>query len=119
RKRNSHALGISVMGMEGSKPDDFGPYPLTEPMIDALCRVGARLAARYNVPVDPDHIMTHAEAGLRDGYFGTQPEQRWDIARLKPEPRPLDPKDAIDTGEELRLRIRRFMERETAAETVR
>src|SRR5581483_2220959 len=32
RKRNSHALGISVMGMEGSKPDDFGPYPLTEPM---------------------------------------------------------------------------------------
>jgi len=53
--------------------------------------------------------MTHAEAALHDGYFGTEPEQRWDIARLKPEPRPLVEQDALDTGEELRARIRRFL----------
>lgn len=108
RKRNSFALGISVMGMEGSTPGDFGPYPLTAELIDALCLVAAKLAGRYGVPVDADHIMTHAEAAVRDGYFGRQPEQRWDIARLKPDPRPLVPQDALDAGEELRARIRRF-----------
>jgi N-acetylmuramoyl-L-alanine amidase-like protein len=109
RKRNSFALGISVMGMQGSKPDDFGPYPLTTELVDALCAVGAKLAAHYRVPVDAGHIMTHAEAALHDGYFGTEPQQRWDIARLKPEARPLVPQDALDVGEELRARIRRFL----------
>jgi len=106
RKRNSFALGISVMGMQGSKPDDFGPYPLTEELIDALCLVAAKLAAHYDVPVDAEHIMTHAEAAVRDGYFGTQPEQRWDIARLKPDRRQLVPQDAFAAGNELRSRIR-------------
>ena len=107
RKRNSFALGIAVMGIQGSKPDDFGPYPLTEELIDALCLVGAKLAARYNVPVDAEHVMTHAEAAVRDGYFGTEPEQRWDIARLKPDRRRLVPQDAFDAGNELRSSIRR------------
>jgi hypothetical protein len=119
RKRNSFSLGISVMGMQDSKPSDFGPYPLTEPLIDALCLVAARLAAYYGVPVDAAHIMTHAEAAVHDGYFGREPEQRWDIARLLPDSRPLVPQDAIDTGNELRARIRRFISRETAPETLR
>lgn len=105
RKRNSFALGIAVMAMEKSTPEDFGPYPLTEPLIDALCLVAAQLARCYDVPVNADHIMTHAEAAVRDGYFGTKPEERWDIARLKPDPRPLIPQDAIDIGDELRSRI--------------
>lgn len=119
RKRNSFALGISVMGMQDSKPADFGPYPLTEPLIDALCLATAKLAAFYNVPVDADHIMTHAEAAVRDGYFGTKPEERWDIARLQPDARPLVEEDAAVAGDELRARIRRFTARETARETPR
>lgn len=109
RKRNSFALGISIMAMEGSRPDDFGAYPLTEDRIDGLCLMAARLAAFYDVPIDADHIMSHAEAALHDGYFGTLPEQRWDIARLVAGPRPLVEQDAIDIGEELRRRMRRFM----------
>lgn len=108
RKRNSHALGISIMAMQGATPQDFGEYPLTEELIDGLCLVGARLAAFYNVPVDAGHIMSHAEAALHDGYFGTAPEQRWDIARLKAEARPLVENDAITAGEELRSRMRSF-----------
>lgn len=108
RKRNSFALGVAIMAMENSKPDDFGPYPLTDPLIDALCFVASKIAAYYKISIDAGHIMTHAEAALLDGYFGTQPEQRWDIARLKPESRPLVPQDASDTGNELRRRIRRF-----------
>ena len=64
--------------MEGSKPDDFGNYPLTEELIDGLCVVGARLTAFYNVPIDAEHIMSHAEAAVREGYFGTGDDQRWD-----------------------------------------
>ncbi len=108
RKRNSHALGISIMAMEGSAPHDFGPFPLTEPLIGGLCLVGAKLAKCYGVRIDADHIMSHAEAALHDGYFGTAPEERWDIARLRAEDRPLVPADGVDAGEELRERMRRF-----------
>jgi hypothetical protein len=55
--------------------------------------------------------MSHAEAAVHDGYFGTQPEERWDIARLQPDSRPLVPQDAADVGEELRSRMRRFFAR--------
>lgn len=108
RGRNSFALGISIMAMEGSKPDDFGTYPLTEALIDGLCLAGAKLAKFYGVAIDADHIMSHAEAALHDGYFGTEPEQRWDIARLHPEPRPLEPHDAVAVGEELRALMRSY-----------
>jgi hypothetical protein len=106
RGRNSHALGISIMAMEGATPADFGTYPLTEALIDGLCVVGARLAAFYNVPIDADHIMSHAECGVHEGYFGTEPDQRWDIARLVASDRPLVEQDALDIGEELRARMR-------------
>jgi hypothetical protein len=111
RGRNSFALGISIMAMTGATPGDFGPHPLTPQLIDALCIVGARLAERYGVSIDPDHVMSHAEAALRDGYFGTAPEQRWDIARLSPDPLPLQPQEAIDVGECLRVAMRGFMDR--------
>lgn len=107
RGRNSYALGISIMAMESSRPEDFGRYPLTEELIDALCSVGAKLASFYNVPIDAEHIMSHAEAALHDGYFGTRPEERWDIARLQAEARALVPQDGVDVGEELRSRMRR------------
>jgi hypothetical protein len=102
RGRNSFALGISIMGMADARPDDFGPYPLTSELVNALCLVGARLAQRYGVAIDADHVMSHAEAALLDGYFGTAPEERWDIARLHPDARPLRPDDALESGERLR-----------------
>jgi hypothetical protein len=106
RKRNSHAIGISIMAMEGSRPDDFGPYPMTDAQIDGMCFLAAKIAAFYAIPIDADHVMSHAEAALCDGYFGIQPQERWDIARLAPEPRPLVPQDGIDIGEQLRTKMR-------------
>ncbi len=108
RGRNSYAIGISIMAMEGATPQDFGEYPLTEPLVDGLCLLAAKLAKYYDVPIAADHIMSHAEAALQDGYFGTAPRERWDIARLHAEDRPLVPQDALDVGEELRARTRRF-----------
>ena len=57
---------------------------------------------------DKLNVMTHAEAAVEDGYFGTLPEQRWDIARLTPDSRPLEPGDALQIGDELRSRIAAF-----------
>jgi hypothetical protein len=106
RGRNSFALGISIMAMQDASPPDFGAFPLTEPLIDGLCSVAARLAEVYGVPIDAEHVMSHAEAAVHDGYFGTAPQERWDIARLIPDPRPLVPHDAIETGDVLRSRAR-------------
>jgi hypothetical protein len=105
-QRNSFAIGIAMMGMQDASPQDFGAYPLTVELVDALCSVGARLAAFYGIPIDADRVMSHAEAALRDGYFGQSEDERWDIARLVPDARPLTSQDALDTGEELRARMR-------------
>lgn len=105
RGRNSFALGISIMAMQDARPDDFGAFPLTEPLVAGLCRVGAVLARAYTIPIDAAHVMSHAEAAVIDGYFGDGDDQRWDIARLEASSAPLVPQDAIDTGDVLRARI--------------
>jgi hypothetical protein len=104
--RNSFACGLAVAGMRNATPADFGAFPLRDDLVAALCAVAARIAERYAIPLDAAHVMTHAEAALEDGYFGAAPEQRWDIARFSPEPRPLEPADAARAGESLRERIR-------------
>lgn len=108
-RRNSYAAGLSIMGMQNARPDDFGPYPITQPLIEGLCRVAAAIARAYDIPVISSHILTHAEAAVADGYFGTELEdERWDIARLYANPHPLEAEEAHATGDILRQRIRHF-----------
>jgi hypothetical protein len=102
--RNSWSIGLAVCGMAGAEPVDFGRYPLAPAQIDALCVVARTLADAYRIPLAA--IRTHAEAALEDGYFGAgSDESRWDIARLEPRPQPLEAREAIATGNELRARI--------------
>ncbi len=105
RGRNSFAAGLSIMCMQDARPADFGKFPLTMNLIDALCYVTARVATFYGITTDPDMVMTHAEAAVIDGYFGPEPEQRWDIARLASSAVPLREADAAAVGDELRQRI--------------
>jgi hypothetical protein len=102
--RNSWSIGLAVCAMAGARPSDFGPFPLREAQIDALCAVARRLAVAYAIPLAA--IRTHAEAALEDGYFGAGgDDERWDIARLAPRPEPLTPSEAAATGDLLRARI--------------
>ena len=105
-RRNSFAAGLAFMGMKDATPSNFGLYPLTDALVDGLCRVAAAVVRFYGIEVDPQHVLTHAEAALLDGYFGAAEDERWDIARLAPASRPLDPCDALNAGDELRRRIR-------------
>lgn len=106
RARNSFAIGVSALSMLDATPHDFATQPLTDELVDALCAMCAYLAKRYAIVVDADHVMTHAEAAIIDGYFGLSPEERWDLARLAPSATPLTPAEAKETGELLRRRIR-------------
>lgn len=110
RRRNSFAVGISAMAMQDATPYDFGLYPLTERLVDGLSELAAKLCAFYAIPVRADRVMTHAEAALHDGYFGTAPDERWDLARFEARPEALRPSDALASGEKLRERIRRYAE---------
>jgi hypothetical protein len=107
--RNSFAIGIAACGMANATPADFGPAPLTAVQCDALVAVSARLAAAYAIP--PAAVRTHAEAAFEDGYFGADDDQRWDIARLAARAEPLDPREAVATGNWFRERVARAMER--------
>ena len=103
--RNSYAAGISAMGMRDATPDDFGAYPLTDALVGGLVTVAAAIVRAYGIPIDERHVLTHAEAAISDGYFGTAEDERWDVARLRASPAPLTPREALATGMELRHMI--------------
>lgn len=104
RGRNSWSIGLAVAAMRDATPSHFGAFPVTQPQLDGLCVVAARLAGAYGIDVAA--IRTHAEAALEDGYFGANSDDvRWDIARLRPSSESLVPAEAVATGEWFRERI--------------
>lgn len=111
--RNSYALGLALCGMSEATPTDFGRFPLRDDMLATFCELAAHACAAYAIAVEADAVMTHAEAALVDGYFGSGDEERWDIARLRSEARPLEPGDAARAGDLLRARIRSYVVRAT------
>lgn len=91
--------------MRGAAPSDFGSFPLRDDALALLVRTVANLCRFYRIAVDAEHVRTHAEAAVEDGYFGCGEDERWDIARLQPESVPLAAADAARAGAELRARI--------------
>ena len=104
--RNSFAIGVAVCGMRDATPYDFGAFPLRDDMLELACALAAKLCARYDIPVDAEHVRTHAEAAVDDGYFGDGEGRRWDVARFAAEARPLAAEDARVAGDALALRAR-------------
>lgn len=107
RGRNSFAIGVAVCGMRDARPEDFGRFALRDDMVEAACALVAELARAYAIAPTPEGIATHAEAAVEDGYFGCGEDERWDIARLRSDARPLVAADARDVGDLLRARIAR------------
>ncbi len=111
RGRNSWSIGLSVAAMRDATPADFGAFPLTEPQLEALCRVAARLARFYahrrrarSAPTPRPRSPTATSVPAAD-------EVRWDIARLRPVARAARSRARRPpTGDWFRTRIADLME---------
>ena len=78
---NSGAIGVSMCCMAGAREQPFsaGTAPMTQVQWDTMIAVVADLARRYNIPVTPVTILTHAE--VQPNLEITQ-RNKWDITRL-------------------------------------
>lgn len=80
---NTGAIGISICSMGGTdvkeKPFVPGKYPITREQWDLALKAIADLSKRYNIPVTPQTILTHAEVQTN---LGIAQKNKWDITRL-------------------------------------
>lgn len=64
---NTGAVGLALCGMCGySSPAKVGAYPLNKVQCEAAFQCAAKLAKKYNIPIDSAHIMTHYEFGQKN-----------------------------------------------------
>lgn len=98
RNCNTGSIGISMCSMANAvqRPLNTGKFPLTKAQWDASTTVAAELCKRYNVPVTPKTVLSHAEV---QSNLGIAQLGKWDIAIL-----PFDP--AFDTARECGDRFR-------------
>ena len=99
--RNTGAVSIGAMCAYEATTVNFGPEPPTDEQVEAIGQVVAVLAEALQLPVDIEHVMTHAEAadnldGYNPGYadatgypnntYGPASNcERWDFWMLKPD----------------------------------
>ena len=82
---NTGAIGIALCGMCGfTSVSKIGSYPVTKVQCEALFSFVAKLAKKYGIKIDSDHIMTHYEFGLKNPK--TTSAGKIDIVYLPPYP---------------------------------
>lgn len=82
---NTGAIGVSLCCMSGAveSPFNAGPYPMTSTQWDMLSSVVADLCDRYNIPVSPTTVLTHAEV---QSNLGIAQSGKWDYTKLAFDP---------------------------------
>ena len=94
--RNTGSIAIALCCCAGAtayKGDpyevDLGEEPPTDAQIETLAQVMAAISDIFDIPIDIEHFMTHAEAADNlDGYNAHDPYgpnstcERWDLAVL-------------------------------------
>ncbi|MDR3566043.1 MAG: C1 family peptidase [Negativicutes bacterium] len=97
--RNTGSIAISALcGVEAVSTTDLGPEPPTDFQIEAIAQVMTVISKEFNLPLDIQHFLTHAEAadnmdgeqppyepnGFPDGKYGpANSVERWDFWVLK------------------------------------
>ena len=81
RNCNSGSIGVSLCCMAGAVESPFKPgqAPMTAAQWEALPGVLAALCIRYQIPVTPKTVLSHAEVQAN---LGIAQSGKWDIARL-------------------------------------
>ena len=85
-RRNTGSIAVSIMccydAVAYNEDDvDFGSAPPTNAQLQAMARVICVLCEELELPIDDEHVLTHAEIADIDGYGinDDDPEIRWDL----------------------------------------
>ena len=81
-RRNSRAVGIALTCCAFADTNDLGDEPPTEAQIESTAQVIAVLCKYLELPINVDHVMTHAEAADLDDYGPKTTCERWDCLFL-------------------------------------
>jgi hypothetical protein len=63
--------------------NDLGDEPPTDAQIEAMSQCVAALCKGLDIPIDKDHVRTHAEQADIDEYGPATTCERWDLWFLK------------------------------------
>lgn len=82
---NTAAIGVAVCAMAGFKNSkDCGKYPITKKQFESTMELCAKLSIKYDIPVNPNTIMTHYEFGQK--HPATSSAGKIDIVFIPPYP---------------------------------
>ena len=77
---NSWSVGVALCGMRGAEQGGpYGPDPITEPQVLAMCSFVGQLCRDWGLRVDADTVFHHAEAQT---VHGRPQSGKWDITEL-------------------------------------
>ncbi len=90
-RRNSRSVSIALECALGANSEtNLGEYPPTDVQIEVMAQIIATLCKELELPIDTQHVMTHAEAAdNKDGRWPHAPYgpdstcERWDLLVLK------------------------------------
>lgn len=98
----NHEIGISLCCMAGARSGyKHGDFPMKKEQWESLKTLVAVIADRYNIPVQKDRILTHAEV---TSVLGVDQWGKWDILELS-----FD-KDVIKPGDDLRAAVSKMLQ---------
>lgn len=82
---NTGSIGVSLACMAGAIESPFNPgrAPMTAVQWHTLADVLADLCRRYQIPVTPKTVLSHAEVQAN---LGVKQRQKWDVTRLAFDP---------------------------------
>lgn len=82
---NTASIGVAVCAMAGFRSSkDCGKYPITKKQFEATMELCAKLSIKYDIPVNPNTIMTHYEFGQK--HPATSSAGKIDIIFIPPYP---------------------------------
>ena len=80
---NTGSVGIALACAYQATSNNLGPEPPTNQQISALAQVVRTLCDGLGIPVDFEHVRTHAEQADMDGYGPASTYERWDLAIIR------------------------------------
>lgn len=77
-RQNTGSIGITLACAYNATTNNLGTEPPTIAQLDAMARVVRVLCDGLGIPVDYDHVRTHAEQADIDDYGPATTCERWD-----------------------------------------